>query len=154
MWICHKLVVSNEAAAVQACHVLDVHETSAVSNMPELWEAVCGWAPHPVLSITSGFSNTTTLQRHITTTAVGRCCCRTHENCMHAEQMIIILYIYRFFALCTYLVLFSIVLCRTIVTVYTDNIFLYIVFNIFFFTYGKASNNSYFTDGVFYPSPR
>ena len=45
-------------------------------------------------------------------------CCRTQEYCMHAE--------YLFFIFCSmYLVLFSIVLYRTIVTVYTDNIFLY-----------------------------
>ena len=30
MLICHKLVVSNEAAVLQACHVSDVHATSAV----------------------------------------------------------------------------------------------------------------------------
>ena len=125
MLICRKLVVSNEAAVLQACHVSDMHETSAVSTMPASWEVVCHWAPHPVLSITSGLSNTTTLQRGITTTAVGRRSCRTHENCMHAEQIIIIFYIF-FFSLCSmYLVLFSIVLYRRIVTVHTDNIFLY-----------------------------
>ena len=43
---------------------------------------------------TSGFSNTITLQRRITTTAVARRSCRTHENCMHAEQIIIFFYIY------------------------------------------------------------
>ena len=69
--------------------------------MPASWEVLCCWAPHPVLSITSGFSNTTTLQRGITTTAVWRRSCRTHENCMHAEQIIIIFYIFfLFFALC------------------------------------------------------
>ena len=30
MLICHKLVVSNEAAVLQACHVSDVHAISAV----------------------------------------------------------------------------------------------------------------------------
>ena len=118
-------MVSNEAAVLQTCHVSDVHETSAVSNMPASWEVVCRWAPHPVFAIISGFSNTTTLQRRITTTAVGRRSCRTHENCMHAEQIIIILYIFIFIFCSMYLVLFSIVLYRTIVTVYTDNIFLY-----------------------------
>ena len=87
-------------------------------------ERLC-WAPHPVLSITSGFSNTTTLQRGVTTTTVGRRSCRTHENCMHAEQIIIIFYIFLFIFCSMYLVLFSIVLYRTIVTVYTGNIFLY-----------------------------
>ena len=95
----------------------------AVSVMPASWEVV--WASHPVLSITSGFSNTITRQRRITTTAVARGGCRTHENCMHAEQIIIIFYIF-FLIFCSMnLVLFSIVLYRTIVTVYTDNIFLY-----------------------------
>ena len=51
--------------------------------------------------------------------------CRTHENCMHAEQIIIIFYIFFFIFCSMYLVFFSIVLYRTIVTVYTDNIFLY-----------------------------
>ena len=51
--------------------------------------------------------------------------CRTHENYMHAEQIIIIFYIFYFIFCSMCLVLFSIVLYRTIVTVYTDNIFLY-----------------------------
>ena len=34
MLICQKLVVSNEAAVLQACHVSDVHATSAVYAMP------------------------------------------------------------------------------------------------------------------------
>ena len=62
------------------------------------------------------------------TTHHHRCCwrgCRTHENCMRTEQIIIIFYIFIFIFCSMYLVLFSIVLCRTIVTVYTDNIFLY-----------------------------
>ena len=53
-----------------------------------------------------------------------RCCC-THENCMRAKQIIIIFYIFIFIFCSMYLVLFSIVLYRTIVTVYSDNIFLY-----------------------------
>ena len=81
--------------------------------------------PHPVLSITSGFSNTTTLQRRLTTTTVGRRSCHTHENCMHAEQIIIISYIFFLIFCSLYLLLFLIVLYRTIVTVYNDNSFLY-----------------------------
>ena len=100
-------------------------KTSAVSTMPVSWEVVCRWVPYPVLSITSGISNTTTVQRSITTTAIGRRSCRTHENCMHAEQIIIIFFIYFFIFCSIYLVLCSIVLYRRIVTVYTDNIFLY-----------------------------
>ena len=51
--------------------------------------------------------------------------CHTHEDCMHAEQIIIIFYIYIFIFCSLYLLLFLIVLYRTIVAVYTDNIFLY-----------------------------
>ena len=52
--------------------------------------------------------------------------CHTHENCMHVEQIIIIFYIFFVFVSCSvYLELFSIVLYRTIVTVYKENIFLY-----------------------------
>ena len=51
--------------------------------------------------------------------------CRTHENCMRAEQIIIIFQIFIFIFCTMHLVLFSIVLYRKIVTVYTDNIFLY-----------------------------
>ena len=86
----------------------------------------CGsGAPHPVFSFTSGFSNTITRQRRLTTTAIARRSCLTHENCMHAEQIIIIFYIFYFIFCSMYLVLFSIVLYRTIVTVHTDNIFIY-----------------------------
>ena len=125
MLICHKLGVSNEAAVLQACHMSDVNAAFAVCIMPASWEVVCPWVPHAVFSITSGFSNTITRQRRVKTTAVARCSCRTHENCMHAEQIIIIFYIFSFIFCSMDLVLFSIVLYRTIVTVYTDNIFLY-----------------------------
>ena len=111
-------------AVLQACHMSDVHATLAVSIMSASWEVVCSWAPHPVLSITSGFSNNITMQRRIPTTTVAIRSCLTHENCMHAEQ-IIIFYIYFYIFFSMYLVLFSIVLYRTIVIVYTDNIFLY-----------------------------
>ena len=125
MLICYKLGVSNGAAVLQACHMSDLHAALAVYIMIASWEVVYPWAPHPVLSITSGFSNTITRQRHVTTTAVARRSCRTHENCMHAEQIIIIFYIFYLIFCSMYLVLFSIVLYKTIVTVYTDNIFLY-----------------------------
>ena len=51
--------------------------------------------------------------------------CLTDENCMNAEQITIIFYIYNFIFCSLFLVLFSIVLYRTIVTVYTNNIFPY-----------------------------
>ena len=50
--------------------------------------------------------------------------CPIHENCIRAEQ-IIIFYIFIFIFGSMYLILFSIVLCRTIITVYTHNIFIY-----------------------------
>ena len=98
--------------------------TSPVSVMPASWEVVCRWAHHPVISTTSGFSNTITQQLRLTTTGIVNAV-RTHENCMHAEQIIIIFYIFYFIFCSMCLVLFSIVLYRTIVTVYTNNIFLY-----------------------------
>ena len=76
-------------------------------------------------SITSGFSNTITRQRRLTTTAVWRRSCHTHENCMHAEQIIIIFNLFFFIFCSLYLLLFLIVLYRARVTVYTDYIFLY-----------------------------
>ena len=55
---------------------------------------------------------------------LGDSSCRTHENCMHAEHIIVIFYIFfSFYSM--YLVLFSIVLHRTIVTVYTNSMFLH-----------------------------
>ena len=80
MFICHKLLVSNEVAVLQACPMSDVYATLAVPIMPASWELVCQWAPHTVLSTTSGFSNTIARQRCITTTAATRRSCRTHEN--------------------------------------------------------------------------
>ena len=124
MLFCSKLVASNGAKVLQACHMSDVHATSAVSIMPALWDVVCRWASHPFLSITSGFSNTIIWQRRLTTTTVAWGSYHTNENCMHAEQIIIILYIY-ILGGSMYLVLFSIVLYRTIVVVCTDNIFQY-----------------------------
>ena len=65
------------------------------------------------------------LEWRLTTTTIERRSCHTHENCMHAEQIIIIFYIYFFIFCSLYLLLFSIVLYRTIVIDYTDKIFLY-----------------------------
>ena len=142
MLICHKLVVSHEAAVLQACHVSDVHATSAVYVVLGSCEAFfCRRATHPVLSITSSFSNTITRQQRLTTIVVWRRSWRTHESFIHAEQIIIILHLFFFCSL--YLFLFLIVLYRTRVTVYTEYIFL-----------TNASNSSSFTGGVFYPSPR
>ena len=129
MLICYKLDVSSRAAVLQSMSYVRrasyCMQQSALTVMPASWEVVCCWVPHPVLSIISGLSNTTTLQRGIATTVVGRRSCGTHENWMHAEQIIIIFYIIFFIFCSMYLVSFSIVQYRTIVTVYTDNIFLY-----------------------------
>ena len=119
----HLCLVYSGVGTVVECRSPD--GSHAVHAMPPSWEVVCCWVPHPVLSITSGFSSTTTLQRRLTTTTVGTRSCHTHENCMHAEQIIIIFYIIFFIFCSLYLLLFLIVLYRTIVTVYTDNIFLY-----------------------------
>ena len=89
----------------QLLSTLDVHATSAAYAMLASWEVVCCWAPHPVLSFTSGFSNTITRQRRLTTTTIGRRSCHTHENCMHAEQIIIIFYISFFYFLLSVLVI-------------------------------------------------
>ena len=123
MLICHKLV-SNAGAVLQAFQMSNVHATLAVSIMPASWEVVCQWTPHPVLFITSGFSNTITRQRRITTTAVARRSCRTHENSMLAEQIIIIFYGFLFFfALCIWYCFNCIVQKNSYY--YTGNIFLY-----------------------------
>ena len=124
MLICHKLVVSNEAAVLQESHVSDVlarkprpaslqHRLRAALHrrcMPcQRLERLCAAECHnPVLSVTSGFSNTTTLQQCLTTTTVGRPSCHTHQNCMHAEQIIIIyIYIYYFFLLSLFVIVFK-----------------------------------------------
>ena len=112
--------------------------TSPVSVMPASWDVVCSWAHHPVWIIHAGtyhILNNNTITRHIllkhhhsAATPHHRRCwrsCRTHENCMHAEQIIIIINILYFIFCSICLVLFSIVLYRTIVTVYTENNFLY-----------------------------
>ena len=104
MLICHKLLASNGAAVLQACHMSDMHATLAVTIIPASREVVCRWAPHPVLSITAGFQ----------TPSLGSYA--SPPRPLH-EAVI-------FFFCSMYLLLFSIVLHRTIITVYTDNIFL------------------------------
>ena len=119
--------------ARRACNIGSVYHASVVRGCVPVRplyiyppvRSLLATALHPILSITSCFSNTIIQQRSITTTDIARRSCHTHENCMHAEQIIIILYIYFCIFCSMYLVLFSIVLYRTIVTVYTDNIFLY-----------------------------
>ena len=98
---------------------------SSVSPMPESWEVVV-----PMSSSSSLIYHIWFLKYHHSAVMphhhwrCWRSCC-THENCMCAELIIIIFYIFIFIFCSMYLVLFSIVLYRTIVTVYTDNIFLY-----------------------------
>ena len=148
MLICHKLVVSNEMAVLQACHVSDVHGTSAVSTMPALWEVVCSWAPHPVISMTSGLSNTSTMQRRITTNTVVRHSCRTHENCMQADQIIIIFYIlFFYFLLYVFGIVFNCIIQHNSYCLHRQYFSIWVPIV-------NTSNNSSFTGGVFYPSPR
>ena len=121
MLICHKLVASNEAAVLQACHVSDVHATMQPHRRCQSCQRRERYVP---LSSSPSLIYHFWFLKHHHSAATHhhhrRCwrSCRTNENCIHAE------YIYIFFY-SMYLVLFSIVLYRTIVTVYTDNIFLY-----------------------------
>ena len=138
IFICHKHVVSKAVAVLQVSHMSDMCATLAVSIMPVSWEVVWRWASHPILSITCGFSNIITRQRHITTSTVARRSCHTDENCMHAKQIIIAFYIFfTFFAVCIWLV-----------TVYSDNIFLY------YYPWQMHQMIYLSVDGLFYPSPR
>ena len=106
MFVCHKYVVSKAVAVLQVSHTwkfkvsIYVHATLAVSIMPVSWEVMCRWASSPVSSITSGFSNTITRQQRITTSGVARCSCHTHENYMHAKQIIVFYIFFTFFAVC------------------------------------------------------
>ena len=125
--ICHKRVASNEAAVLQACHVTDVHATMQPHRQClscQRRERLCAaeriiqpYLPL-LLSQTPSLGSEASPPPALLTFS-------THENCMHAEQIIIIFYILFFIFCSMYLVLFSIVLYRTIVTVYTDNIFLH-----------------------------
>ena len=129
MLISHKRVASNEAAVLQLCHVSDVHATMQPHCQClscQRRERLC--AAEALSSLIYYFwflkhhHSAPTPHHHL------RCCwrsCRTHENCIRAEQIIIIFYLFIFIFCSMYLVLFSIVLYRTIVTVYTNHIFLY-----------------------------
>ena len=128
MFIGHKRVVSNEAAVLQACHVSDVHATM----QPHRQCLSCQRRERLVLlSSSASFIYHFWFLKHHHSAATPqhhrRCwrSCHTHENCMRAQHIKIIFYIFIFIFCSMYLVLFSIVLYRTIVTVYTGNIFLY-----------------------------
>ena len=134
MLICHKRVASNEAEVLQACHVSDVHhcmqQCSHIGCIGSACHASVVRCCVPLSSSSSLIYHFWFLKHHhsAATSHHHRSCwrsCRTHENCMHAEQIIIIFYTFIFIFCSMYLVLFSIVLNRTIVTVYTDNFFLY-----------------------------
>ena len=71
----------------------------------------------------SGFSNTITWQRRVTTTAIARRSCRTRENCMHAEQ-IIIFYIF-YFLLYVFGIVFNGIIQNKLL--FTPTIFFYII---------------------------
>ena len=89
----------------------------AVSIMPVSWEVACRWAAHAA---------------HLATHYYLRRCERllAYPCKLHAcKQIIIIFYIFFFVIICyIYLVLFSIVLCRTIINVCPDNIFYIIIY--------------------------
>ena len=96
----------------QTC--MQLAATSAVCVMPVSWDVVCRWAPHPVLSITSHHYNRRWETQFSYPWKLHEC--RANNNYFR----------YIFFTFYSmYLVLFSIVLHTTIVTVYTNNIFLY-----------------------------
>ena len=119
MLICHELVVSNEAAALQACHVSYMHGTSAVSTMPARLSAA-GRLLQLMVHLWS------LKHHHSAATHHHHYRCKTQLSYplkLHACRANTDYFLYIFCSM--YLVLFSIVLYRTIVTVYTDNIFQY-----------------------------
>ena len=130
MLIWHKRVDSNEAAVLQACHVSDVHATATMQPHHQCMscqhrERLCAAELIIQSYLPLLVSQTPSLGSDASAPPACWCSCRTHENCMHAKQIIIIFYIFYFIFCSRCLALFSIVLYRTIVTVYTDNIFLY-----------------------------
>ena len=142
MLICHKRVSSNKIALLKACHMSNVNAFNILMQQCSHIGSVCHASVVrdcvPLSASSSLIYHFWFLKHHHSAGTHQSLCtlgthhhhrrcwrsCRTHENWMHAEQIIIIFYIL-FFFFSMYLVLFSIVLYRTIVTVYTDNIFLY-----------------------------
>ena len=80
--------------------------TSAVPVVPASWDVVCRWAHHPVLSTTSGFSNTITRQRRLTITGVADTVVIPMKTAFMRSKLLFYIYIYIW---SMYLVLFSIV---------------------------------------------
>ena len=126
MLICHKLVSSNGAVVQQACHMSDVHATLA-----SVYHASVARGCVQVSTSSSLIYDFWFLQHHHSAaTPHHHCCCMTqllYPWKLHACRANNNYFLYIFFCIfCSmYLVLFSIVLYRTIVAVYTDNIFLY-----------------------------
>ena len=131
MLICHKCVALNEAAVLQACHVSDVHATvQPLNHIVSVGHASIVRGCVPLSSSVCLIYHFWFLKHHHSAATPHhhwRCwrSCHTHENCMFAEQIIIIFYIFICIFCSMSLVLSPIVLYRTMVTVYTDNIFLY-----------------------------
>ena len=131
MLICHKRVASNEVAVLQACLLSDVHATMQPHcDIVSVCHASVVRGCVPLNSSSSLIYHFWFLKHHHSAATPHhhwRCWrnCRTHKNCMRAQQRIIIVYIFILIFCSMYFVLFLIVLYRTIVTVYTDNIFLY-----------------------------
>ena len=125
MLICHKLISSIGAAVLQECHMSDMHATLA-----SVYHASVPRGCVPLSTSSCLIYHFWFLQHHhsAATPHHHRRCMRRllykwklHE-CIANNNY----FQYIFFIFCSmYLVLFSIVLYRTIVTVYTDNIFLY-----------------------------
>ena len=118
MLICHKLVVSNEAATLQACHVSPsrracnigsaCHASVSSSLIYHFW-----FLKHHHSAATPNHHNRWETQLSYPWKLSA---CRANNK----------YFICIFFIICSlYLLLFLIILYRTIVTVYTDNIFLY-----------------------------
>ena len=120
MFICHELYVSNPAALLQVCHMSDVCAILAVSIMPASWEVLCRWPSHLSLLVSQTPSPAATHHqlRHCETQL-------SYPWKLHACKANNNYFLYIFYFLLYVYGVFSIVLYRTIVTVYTSIIFLY-----------------------------
>ena len=135
MLICHKLVVSNEAAVLQACHVSDMQATQAhawcnIGSAASVCHATVMLVSVPLSASSSLIYHFWFLKHHHSAATPH------HHNrwetqlsypwILHAcsANNNYFLYILSFSFCSLYLLVFLIVLYRTIVTVYTDNIFL------------------------------
>ena len=148
MLICHKLVVSNEAAVLQACHVSPSRRACNIGSVCHA-SVVSGCVP---LSASSSLIYHFWFLKHHHSAATPHHYNRWETQLLYPWKLNACrannnYFPYIFCSL--YLLLFLIVLYRTIVTVYTDNICIYN-----YLWQMHQNYNSSFTGGVFYPSPR